>query len=74
MTFRRPGAAGGPGAVGGRPEREKYGFVYTKPYFGARLRIQLILRIYRIQRIQRIWCQQLLLGASLPHAPVARMT
>ena len=35
---------GWPGAVGGRPEREKYGFAYTKPYFGARQRIY---RIYR---------------------------
>ena len=48
MTFRRPGAAGGPGAVGGRPEREKYGFVYTKPYFCTRRRIQRIQPIHRI--------------------------
>ena len=34
-----PGSAGGTGAVGDRPERENYGFVYTKPYFGTHPRI-----------------------------------
>ena len=40
----------------------------TKPHFGTRPRIP------RIPRIPRKRCQQLLLGASLPHAPGARMT
>ena len=61
----------GRGAAGDRPESEKYGFAYTKPYFGTRQRIQLIQLIQLIQRIQRSGLQ---LGPHLPHAPGARMT
>ena len=60
--------AGVPGAVGGRPEREKYGFAYTKPYFGTIGGSRQNKWIYRIQR------SGLQLGPHLPHAPGARMT